>query len=230
MSHYTVSVVIPKTVTENCIKRYIDEKMEPFSEHLEVDPYIGCTVEEMLERYNNYKERNKGDIIESFEEYSKDYCGAGNDEYGNALTTYNPQSKWDWYEIGGRWSGIIETKESKEVNYARIKDIIFKKELNDLELQKIKKEYNQLIEKGDFYIPEYYQKRYPTLESYIESQNFSTYAILDKEGNWHEPGQMGWFGVSSSTPEEEKDFQNKYMDIINLQDQDDWLVVVDCHI
>ena len=25
----------------------------------------------------------------------------------NVLTTYNPQSKWDWYEIGGRWSGLL---------------------------------------------------------------------------------------------------------------------------
>lgn len=230
MSHYTVAVVVPKNITEDLIERYINSALELFSEHLEVEPYIGCTVEEMLERYESYKLRNEGDTVESFEEYSKDYCGAGNDEYGNALSTYNPNSKWDWYEIGGRWNNIIETKNSKKVNYARIKDIVFSKKFNDLELQKIKKEYNKLIKEGDFYKAEYYQERYPNLESYIKSYNFSTYAILDTNGKWYEPGKMGWFGVSSSSLEEQRNFEDEYMNIIKSQDEDSWLVVVDCHI
>ena len=28
-------------------------------------------------------------------------------EDGSILSTYNPKSKWDWYEIGGRWRGGI---------------------------------------------------------------------------------------------------------------------------
>jgi hypothetical protein len=26
---------------------------------------------------------------------------------GSYRTTYNPQSKWDWYEVGGRWKGCL---------------------------------------------------------------------------------------------------------------------------
>jgi len=26
---------------------------------------------------------------------------------GKRMTQYNPQSKWDWYEIGGRWDGLL---------------------------------------------------------------------------------------------------------------------------
>lgn len=234
MSHYTVAVIVPKEVEVNSIEKYINNVMEPFSEYLEVDAYIGCTVEEMKERYTSYcdrmKKQGKQDEIESFEEYSKDYCGCGNDEEGNALSTYNPNSKWDWYKIGGRWNGIIETKDFKRVNYARIKDIVFTKELNDLELQKAKKEYKKLIKEGDIYIPEYYQKRYPTLESYLKTYDFSTYALLDTNGKWHEPGKMGHFGLSTSSPEEKKDFDESYMDLINSQDENSWLVVVDCHI
>ena len=234
MSHYTVAVIVPKEVEKEDIIEYINEVMEPFDENMEVEPYIGCTVEEMKQRYTSYcdrmKEQGKSEEIETFEEYSRDYCGHGNDEEGNALSTYNPNSKWDWYEIGGRWSGIIETKQSKSVNYARIKDIVFTKELNDLELQKAKKEYEKLIKEGDMYVPEYYQKRFPTLESYLKSYDFSTYALLDTSGKWHEPGKMGWFGMSSSSPEEKKDFDETYMDIINAQDENSWLVVVDCHI
>lgn len=27
---------------------------------------------------------------------------------GSYLTTYNPQSKWDWWQIGGRWTGELD--------------------------------------------------------------------------------------------------------------------------
>ena len=26
---------------------------------------------------------------------------------GNVWTTYNPQSQWDWYKVGGRWPGHL---------------------------------------------------------------------------------------------------------------------------
>lgn len=29
---------------------------------------------------------------------------------GEYTTDYNPNSKWDWYEIGGRWEGVINNK------------------------------------------------------------------------------------------------------------------------
>ena len=34
-------------------------------------------------------------------------------EDGSILSTYNPKSKWDWYEIGGRWRGGIPGNEVK---------------------------------------------------------------------------------------------------------------------
>ena len=107
---------------------------------------------------------------------------------------------------------------------------MFKKEFTDKELVEAKEKYSILTTEGDFYKPEYYQRKYPTLESYLESYNFSTYALLDRNGEWHEPGSMGWFGVSSSEPEEEAKFQSEYMQLVNEFDQEDWLVVVDCHI
>lgn len=43
-------------------------------------------------------------------------------EDGSILSTYNPKAKWDWYEIGGRWSGRIPGDEVKmsEVNIDKI--------------------------------------------------------------------------------------------------------------
>ena len=43
-------------------------------------------------------------------------------EDGSILSTYNPKAKWDWYQVGGRWSGGIPGNEVKmsEVNIDKI--------------------------------------------------------------------------------------------------------------
>lgn len=45
------------------------------------------------------------------------------DDDGNLLSTYNPKSKWDWYAIGGRWSGGLVMKDGKEVDDALVSKI-----------------------------------------------------------------------------------------------------------
>lgn len=252
MSHYTVGVILPKHINQDEIEKNVAEALAPFNESLEVEPYIMHTKEELLKQYEEYKQRNinekkgnnsseilnlvKGDLdmpdpdIYNFEDFVTLYLGYDIDKDGNALSTYNPNSKWDWYSIGGRWSELIEVKNAPNCNFARIKDIIFEKEFCETELFAMKKSYKKLITEGDFYKPEYYQKRYPDFEAYIKDRNLSTFAILDVNGNWMEPGKMGWFGMSSSTPEEERAFAEKYLDTIKSCDEDDWFVVVDCHI
>lgn len=41
----------------------------------------------------------------------RDYEGGTADEYGNWGYTYNPNAKWDWYSVGGRWSGLLRLKD-----------------------------------------------------------------------------------------------------------------------
>lgn len=38
-------------------------------------------------------------------------------------TTYNPQSRWDWYAIGGRWSGMLRHRNGSGVDAARKCDL-----------------------------------------------------------------------------------------------------------
>lgn len=49
------------------------------------------------------------------------------DENGNIYSTYNPNSKWDWYIIGGRWTGGLVTKEGRETNSDYISEIDWNK-------------------------------------------------------------------------------------------------------
>ena len=45
------------------------------------------------------------------------------------MSTYNPDSKWNWYEEGGRWEGslVLKTKNLSKQNQARLKDIDWKR-------------------------------------------------------------------------------------------------------
>lgn len=56
------------------------------------------------------------------------------------------------------------------------------------------------------------------------------YAYVGVDGSWTAPGEMGWFGMSSDTPEARVRFRGHFMDWLRDGDQQDWLVAVDCHI
>lgn len=46
---------------------------------------------------------------------------------GKHLSTYNPESHWDWYEIGGRWKDYFELKNGSKADQAKVGQI--KKEI-----------------------------------------------------------------------------------------------------
>lgn len=53
-------------------------------------------------------------------QYFEDEMVASN---GDLLSTYNPNSKWDWYVIGGRWDKCLKTLSGEEVNEAYVNEI-----------------------------------------------------------------------------------------------------------
>ena len=109
----------------------IDENLEPYYEGIDIEPYIRYTKSEAIEEAKirvsetiEYLEKNepKNTNInkwksyktdEDFYEYAKTW-GYSIDENGNLLSTYNPNSKWDWYTIGGRWSGYLPAGDTGE--------------------------------------------------------------------------------------------------------------------
>lgn len=91
--------------------------------------------------------------------------------------------------------------------------------------------YEEFINES-FYPKEYIKNKYPTEKDYIDCYTkFSTYAVLTPDGEWYEPGQMGWWGISSATPEQEAEFERNYEEKFIKQADSEWkLTIVDCHI
>ena len=280
MSHYTVAVITDKL-------NKIGEMLAPYSENMEVEPYVDETKEAIINSAKERKERvlQRKEKGEELDKYDIEYLNANTDEElyklqiyedesydknGNHLTTYNPNSKWDWYEIGGRWNKILLVKEEvkdieegtpswgnldsinkkapegfKWVTGAKIKDIEFEKaiEFNNtynksirfwelyVEGQKPQNEEEKEMIKWEIYRKEYYIERYETKENYAKINSiFTTWALLDEKG-WHEKGEMGWFAIANDTKDSELLFIEKFTETIQKpENQDKYLVIVDCHI
>lgn len=280
MSHYTVAVITDKL-------NKIGEMLAPYSENMEVEPYVDETKEAIINSAKKRKERvlQRKEKGEELDKYDIEYLNANTDEElyklqiyedesydknGNHLTTYNPNSKWDWYKIGGRWNKILLVKEEvkdieegtpswgnldsinkkapegfKWVTGAKIKDIEFEKaiEFNNTYNKSIRfwelyvegqepqnKEEKEMI-KWEIYKKEYYIERYETKENYAKINSiFTTWALLDEKG-WHEKGEMGWFAMANDTKDSELLFIEKFTETIQKpENQDKYLVIVDCHI
>lgn len=116
MSHYAVLVIYNDG-------QNFDKLLAPYNENLEVEPYLKYTVDEAIAYikehyvpYNDYlKEYADRHLIDWFAENYGLLI-----KQGGLYSTYNPNSKWDWYSIGGRFDGDLDlTDEGIEeaINY-----------------------------------------------------------------------------------------------------------------
>lgn len=185
-------------------------------------------------------------------------------ENGEVYSTYNPNSKWDWYSVGGRWLNELLVKEDVEyiggeiglgaghlldkeapkgykwTNGAKIKDICFDKMTNDAYEKAIRfwelVVEEQPLKEGEekpfnLYKKEYLIKRYGNKEHYAKiNSSFHTFAFVDENG-WYEKGEMHLFGLDTATKESEEIYLEKFQEYIKAEEnQEKYLIIVDCHI
>lgn len=130
------------------------------------------------------KDIKHSDKYKTKEEFIEDWYGYEYDEDEKAYGYYsNPISKWDWYQTGGRWAGLIKLRKGQVNNAGRGRG-----------------EQSLLIDR-DMY-PEANQTDSALLKDIDPTclRNLTTYAILSEDG-WKEQNEMGWFGMSSSAGE-----------------------------
>lgn len=128
------------------------------------------------------------------------------DEDGNIMSTRNPLSKWDWWTIGGRWSGVILNAEFVAHHEAVVRTEKYTQPAWD--------EYDGGVD--------FLQKKDLTSCQ-------GTFAVLDSAGEWHERGRMGWFGMVADEAEPDT-WDARHKELVDAAANDDWLIVVDVHI
>ena len=269
MSHFTVLVSL-KENTEEALKA----ALQPFHEYectgIE-DQYVvftsAETKEEMEAEHKRHLKEYSDSTPKSFDEFVKDWYGYELKDgiYGH-LT--NPNKKWDWWKIGGRWSNSLTNKKGEKCDHCSKGDLdIEATETSGLDddlsqYDEAQKAFNgesftswpDMLKKDDIPINERraaYHDQAPikrfneiftnpfcsaerynmTREQFIEEarfNNLSTFAIIHDD-KWIEKGDMGWFGCVG----DEKDapeWRDIYMKVLSEIPDDNYLVVVDCHI
>lgn len=188
---------------------------------------------------------------EIYNAMANSYNDEAYDEDGNRWSTYNPVSKWDWWSYGGRFSDMLKLKPDSERIDPDYTDDVFcdSAPLKDIDFSIDVEAYNDALRFWDVVVDdapleededapftiwskEYYKSYYRGREDYARRcAQFSTFAVVTPDGKWHEPGQMGWFGCSDTTPKDECDWYDHYYErFINGQDPDLILTIIDCHI
>lgn len=211
MSHFSVLVVGTD----------IDGQLAPFDENLEVEPYKVTLSEEdqnrMLEFYR--REKNKPDMTK---EEVCEYWDSWDwwiewwvDEDWNIykMSTYNPDSKWDWCEIGWRWAWkLIVKPECKDLYRAPNFSWWWSDE-----------EKKELL---DWLHTDSCLKRDLDIEATKAAWFDYVFAILI-DWHWYERWQMWWFAFVSN---ENPDWDKVQAEIWNQIPDDEFITVVDCHI
>lgn len=110
MSHFSVLVVLDHP-------DQLEDALAPYDENLSVPSYPDPISEDSFTRFVKFY-RDRGKLGETYTEEDLKQCWenwSGNElvktDTGYAsMSTYNPNSKWDWYQVGGRWRGFFRVK------------------------------------------------------------------------------------------------------------------------
>lgn len=132
MTHFTVGIIIPQGVPD--VEAFIASVMEPYYEHTDAEPYVCYSLEKAAADIASTIHRLELIISRKDPHYDIEECRRNLEQLrsmtpeqkyqdhlkyhehfndlGEPISTYNPDSKWDWYVIGGRWDGWINDKET----------------------------------------------------------------------------------------------------------------------
>lgn len=129
MSHFVVLVLGGQP---EGLEDYLEKTLEPYNENTEVAPYWTDEATNAQDHWAwSYTEEAVTPIatmVEYAEFLNKRF---GEDGYKYRVregklqrqTTYNPDSTWDWWVVGGRWKDMLLLKDGRYADEAYIRDI-----------------------------------------------------------------------------------------------------------
>jgi hypothetical protein len=143
----------------------------------------------------------------------------------------NPNAKWDYYGVGGRFEGRLRTKAGEYVSSCTAGEVDW--EAMTLE-KRIKAESKwaaheaKTLEKIDYIRGDI--RKDDTKETYMGRNAVpdATFAVI-KDGQWYEQGKMGWWGMVKDQKDAEQ-WASHFQTLVNSLPPEIRLTVVDCHI
>lgn len=235
MSHFTVMVIGQEP----------EKQLDPFYEGLETPRYVEYTKQQLIDKERSKILEFKDSIYQKFLsdpsaykanctnenhinylenkfplklEWSDEQLYASAVEYyeqeeigpdGEVYSERNPKSKWDWHQLGGRWAGRFLVKDGVEFNAPNFS--WWWDEADKLEV--LAERRTDSAKKCDI----------------ANLSEISTFAIL-MNGEWHENGEMGWFGISHGEKMTDEEWKSKQQELLASLPDDELISIYDCHI
>ncbi len=138
-----------------------------------------------------------------------DFCGRDGCEQheGRWGRWTNPNAKWDWWVLGGRWPGSLKLKSGGSGRLGR----------------RAGADHRDLPDEG----ADLAKIGHLDLDAMF-ADDFYTFAVL-KDGQWHERGKMGWW-ANVSDEMDEGEWSQQFQGLLRDLHPDTVVAVVDCHI
>lgn len=155
---------------------------------------------------------------------------------GTRKTTYNPDSHWDWWTIGGRWTGAFTpdydpSEDPRNIETCNLCEGTGKR--NDAlgkDHRKRDPSYgcNGCNGTGKSVKFSYEPHGGDIMPLSKVPKSVIPYSLVTPDGEWHQKGEMGWFGMSDN--EKDEKVWTKTVRSLFRKHKDCLAVVVDYHI
>lgn len=134
MSHFTVTALSRKPAGTPMpeVLADLEDLLAPYDENQSVEPYkdyldddhlnhitqmyahvrakIAAGDPETIERWDGAEVPEGDRVVDMLASYYECLCGCDEDGRYWHMSEYNPDSKWDWWQVGGRWRGYFPLK------------------------------------------------------------------------------------------------------------------------
>lgn len=267
MTHATLTVALPGTLTKDEIQDALAAVMERYNEERPTPRYVSHTREQLIAKAREDIEDYRRHVYARYLEDPAAYRARRSDNpahlayldgtgenggfpakltwtddqvhadairweeeddigpEGEVYSTRNPDAKWDWYVIGGRWAGYWPVHpqggEAQALSSPAWQGRMFPLTGSDLEYaQRMDAREGTRVDVArvmdiDFDNP-----------AEINGGHVETFAFLDSEGEWHEKAER-W---SENTDDAvQAAWKAQYLALIAKESDNTWLVLVDYH-
>lgn len=206
MSHFLVMV----------IGSDVEEQLARYDENLDTEEYsLGLVPEGEKEEMMKFYKTKGG--YSNFDECYQLYGEAWNgnrwkkNEMGKweSFSSYNPDSKWDWYQVGGRWAGSLELKDGVKP----LVPVNFSFGWSNEEKERVIADNRADVA---------YKKDIANIDSIVP------FAVVI-EGEWYERATMHWWAVTTNEVDADI-WKEQVKNLLSCVKDDELIIMVDCHI
>lgn len=172
---------------------------------------------------------------------------------GKNISTYNPFSKWDWWQIGGRWSGYFDPDYNPEEDESNFETCFvcggtgMRSDALGQQRRESDPDFTcngcgskpgppgvtvkwptHWVQHGNITTVAHWIELIEEGEGDLSRESVIPYAMVTPDGIWHAKGEMGWFGMSHDEIDQD-DWDSRVKEIAKAV-PNTLAVIVDCHI